>query len=192
MSLLTLTGIAGARGGRMLFEGIDLSVGAGAAVAVGGANGSGKTTLLRIAAGLLAPVAGTAVRSGRIAWLGEAAALDGERTLVEALAFWARADGPGRTAARVADGLAAMDLTELAGVPVRFLSTGQRRRAALARVVASDAALWLLDEPTNGLDTAARAALEAAIATRRATGGAVVAASHQSLAMPGAVTVQLG
>lgn len=191
MSLLTLAAVAGARGGRTLFEGIDLTLAPGDAALVTGPNGAGKTTLLRIAAGLLTPAAGRVARNGPLAWLGEQTALDGERTLSDALAFWARADGKADPHGRVAQGLAAVDLTRLAAVPVRFLSTGQRRRGALARVVASGAPLWLLDEPLNGLDAAARDALENAIQAHRATGGAVLAASHQDLALPGAASVHL-
>ena len=85
-----------------------------------------------------------------------------------------------------------MGLAPLAEVPVRMLSTGQRKRAALARVVASGAPLWLLDEPANGLDADGLARLEAAMAAHRAAGGAILAASHQPLALAGAQTVALG
>ena len=88
--------------------------------------------------------------------------------------------------------MATMGLAGLADVPVRMLSAGQRRRGALASVIASGAALWLLDEPTNGLDAAAAAALEDAIATHRAAGGIVLAATHQTLALPAAATLTLG
>ena len=84
-----------------------------------------------------------------------------------------------------------MGIDHLAEIPVRFLSTGQRKRAALARVVASGARLWLLDEPANGLDTASVAALEAAIDTHRAGGGAVLVASHVPVALPDAQDLRL-
>lgn len=190
MSLLTLAGLAGARGGGTLFADLDLTLAAGGAALVTGPNGAGKSTLLRIAGGLLAPAAGRVERTGRVAWLGEAAALDGERTLAQALAFWAQLDGAD-VAERTVRGLAAFGLTELGEVPVRFLSTGQRRRAALARVVASRADLWLLDEPANGLDAASVTALEAAIAGHRDGGGAVLVATHQPLALPGAQALVL-
>ncbi|GGB20036.1 hypothetical protein GCM10011380_07000 [Sphingomonas metalli] len=95
---------------------------------------------------------------------------------------------PGRIVER---GLAALDLTPLARVPVRLLSTGQRRRAALARVAVSPARLWLLDEPANGLDAAAVARLEALVAAHRAAGGAVLVATHLPLAIPGAEALAL-
>lgn len=192
MSLLILIGVAGARGGRTVFDGVDVTLTAGDAACVSGPNGAGKSTLLRIAAGLLAPAAGSVARPGAAAWLGEAAALDGERTLAGALMFWAQADGLPEPAERVARGLAAVALTGLAMVPVRFLSTGQRRRAALARVVASTAALWLLDEPANGLDMASVTALERVVADHRAGGGAVLVATHQPIDLPGAQRIILG
>jgi len=80
---------------------------------------------------------------------------------------------------------------DLADIPVRLLSTGQRRRAAIARVVASGAPLWLLDEPANGLDAAALGLLETAIATHRASGGAVLVASHTPIKLPAAIPIDL-
>ena len=154
MSLLTLTGVTAVRGGRRVFADIDLVLPPGGACIVSGPNGAGKTTLLRVAAGLLAPAAGLVERTGAVAWLGEAAALDEEQPLAAALMLWARIDGAGDEGS-VSAALCAMGLEELAEVPIRFLSTGQRRRAALARVIASGAPLWLLDEPVSGLDTVA-------------------------------------
>lgn len=192
MSLLALAGVSAVRGGRTLFAGLDLTLRAGEAAVVTGPNGAGKTTLLRIAAGLADADAGTVDRGERIAWLGEGAALDGERSLAAALEFWAFADGEADPRGRVATGLAAFGLAALGEVPVRLLSTGQRRRGALARVVASAAALWLLDEPANGLDASAVAALETALAAHRAAGGAVLVATHQPLALPDAREVRIG
>jgi heme exporter protein A len=108
-------------------------------------------------------------------------------SLKRGLGFWARIDGGNADSA-----LAAMGLSRLAEVPVRMLSTGQRKRAALARVIASGAPLWLLDEPGNGLDMDGLARLEAAMAARRAAGGAILAATHQPLALPGAAQLVLG
>lgn len=192
MSLLALAGLVGVRGGRRLFGPLDLTLAAGGAATVTGPNGAGKTSLLRIAAGLLAPAAGTVARDGAVAWLGEATALDGEQTLAAALAFWARQDAAPDPAGRVARGLAALGVDPLAEVPVRLLSAGQRRRAALARVVASAAPLWLLDEPGNGLDAASLGLLAAAVAGHRAGGGAVMVATHQPLDLSGAQGVAVG
>lgn len=186
---LTLAGIAGARGDRILFEGIDLTLAAGEAALVTGPNGAGKSTLLRIVAGLLAPAAGSVLCDGTRAWLGEAAALDPTRPLGAALAFWAGLDG---ARDRVDGALDAVGLRALAEVPVRFLSTGQRRRAALARVIASGANIWLLDEPANGLDTDAVTRLGELIAVHRAAGGIAVVATHLPIDLPGARAVVLG
>jgi heme exporter protein A len=187
LTLLEFRTVACDRGGRRLFEGLDLALESGGAALVTGPNGAGKSSLIRLAAGLLAPAAGRIERSASVALADEGLALDPKRGLAAALAFWARLDGTDPAAA-----MAAMGLAPLAGVPVRMLSTGQRRRAALARVVASGAPLWLLDEPANGLDPDGQARLEAALARHRAGGGAVLAASHQPLALPGAARIALG
>ena len=185
---LAFEGVACLRGGRLLFEGLRFALAPGEAALVTGPNGAGKSSLIRIAAGLLAPAAGTVRGEGGRALLGEAAALDPELSLDAALRFWARLDGQ---AAHVTDALSAVGLDSLAQVPVRLLSTGQRRRAALARVIASGAPVWLLDEPANGLDMASVAMLEAAIAAHRAGGGIVLAATHLPLALPGAREIAL-
>lgn len=177
------------RGGRRLFDDVSFELAAGEAAVVAGPNGVGKSSLIRIAAGLLPPAAGAVTATGRIALLAEAAALDAERTVSEGLTFWAALDGA--DSAAVAQALDAVGLAALAGVPVRMLSTGQRRRVAMARVVASGAPIWLLDEPGNGLDAASLGRLEALIARHRDAGGIVLAATHLPLAIPGAQTIVL-
>jgi heme exporter protein A len=184
--MLAMRGVACLRGERLLFEGLDAVLAEGGALVVTGPNGVGKSSLLRIAAGLLRPAAGTVERPTRIAWLGEAIALDGERTLGEALGFWARLDGTQQGPAMVA-----MGIDHLARVPVRFLSTGQRRRATIARIIASIAPLWLLDEPANGLDVEGVERLGEAIGMHRARGGAVMAATHLPLPLEGAEELHL-
>jgi heme exporter protein A len=187
LSLLELRAVACVRGGRRLFEGLDLVLEAGGAAFVTGPNGAGKSSLIRLAAGLLHAAAGTVERGAAAALADEGLALDPKPSLARALGFWSRIDGTGAE-----DAIAAMGLAPLAGVPVRMLSAGQRRRAVLARVIASGAPLWLLDEPANGLDSDGEERLAAAIAAHRAGGGAVLAASHQPLALPGATRVALG
>jgi heme exporter protein A len=182
VSLLALRGIACLRGGRLLFEGLDLTLASGEAALVQGPNGAGKSSLIRIAAGLLRAAAGNVDRADA-ALADEHPALDERQPLGPALAFWVKDPGPG---------IEAMGLDRLVDVPVRMLSTGQRKRAALARVIASGAPLWLLDEPGNGLDMDGLARLEAAMAARRAAGGAILAATHQPLALPGAAQLVLG
>jgi len=185
-ALLAFEQVACIRGGRLLFEAIDLELGPGDAAVVTGPNGAGKSSLIRIAAGLLRAAAGRVERGAALALADERLALDERQRLGDALGFWAKLDGG------AADpGIAAMGLEELAVVPVRMLSTGQRKRAALARVVASGAKLWLLDEPANGLDAEGLERLAAAMAVHRAEGGAILAASHQPVGLDGAAELRL-
>ena len=172
MSLLRLDGVTLARGGRLLAEGIEIDLEPGDGLMLTGPNGCGKSSLIRVAAGLLGPAAGRIERAAA-ALADDSLALDRELALGRALAFWR---GP-----RLAEAMAAFGLDRLADVPVRMLSTGQARRARLARVMASGAPLWLLDEPLNGLDRDGAKRLEAALAAHRSVGGAVLAASHQPL-----------
>jgi heme exporter protein A len=183
--LLQMAGVAGWRGGRVLFEGIEVSLMRGQAALVSGPNGVGKSSLLRIAAGLLRPAAGIVTRAAA-ALADEQLALEPRRSLEDALGFWARLD---RSATGPA--LEAMGLAHLRQIPVRILSTGQRKRAALARVIASGAPLWILDEPGNGLDAEGQERLAAAMAAHRAGGGAILAATHQPLGLADAVEVRL-
>ena len=185
--LLEMRGVACLRGGRLLFDGLDLALEPGGAALVAGPNGVGKSSLIRIAAGLLRASAGSVARGGTAALADEGLALDQRLTLDGALGFWARLDG-GEAAA----GLEAMGIAYLREVPVRMLSTGQRKRSALARVVSSGAPLWLLDEPANGLDTEGQERLAEAMAAHRAGGGAILAASHQPLGLHDAPRVTLG
>jgi len=165
-----MRGVALFRGGRLLFEGLDLALGPGEALLLRGANGAGKSSLIRLAAGLLRPSAGR-VEAGRAALQDERLALEPQRPLAAALGFWC-------PSARLGPAMEAMGLGRLADVPVAWLSAGQRRRAALARVVASGAPLWLLDEPANGLDADGVDRLADAVAAHRENGGAVLAAAH--------------
>ncbi len=187
---LRLDDLACLRGGRILFRGVNLALEAGGGALLTGPNGVGKSSLLRVVAGLLPAFAGTVERTGSIALTDERLALDADLPLARSLDFWAKLDRADGHA--VAGALEAMALTPLADVPVRMLSTGQRKRAMLARVIASGAAIWLLDEPGNGLDTASIALLGAAVAAHLAAGGIVVAASHQPLPIDAPVLIALG
>ena len=175
--LLRFDQVACVRGGRLLFEQVSFSLDPGGALWVRGPNGAGKSSLLRLAGGLLEPAAGT-IERGAAALADEGLALDRELPLRRALAFWAALDD---TQPMLDEALSAFDLVHLADVPVRMLSTGQARRARLARVMASGAPLWLLDEPANGLDERSLALLGAAIDAHRRAGGTVLAASHVPL-----------
>ena len=162
------------RGDRLLFKGVGFELHGGEALQLAGPNGIGKSSLMRILAGLLRPYNGHVEHEGLRALSDERPALDAHRPLGEALAFWQRIDGAG-------GGRADFGLEDLLDVPVRYLSTGQRKRAALARLAASGAQIWLLDEPVNGLDTHWGASTQAAIEAHRALGGIAVIASHQPL-----------
>lgn len=181
---LVATDIACRRGDRILFRGLSLSLASGGIIHLAGPNGIGKSSLIRILAGLLRPFAGTVERTGGLALSDERLALDGHQPLGKALDFWQRVDG--EKSAQADFGLA-----DLLDVPVRYLSTGQRKRAALARVAASGAPLWLLDEPLNGLDTHWSCTAQAAIQSHCRKGGAVVIASHQPLSLQDVQVVEL-
>jgi len=170
-ALLRFDGVALRRGGRLLFEGLDLVLEPGEALQVSGPNGSGKSSLIRAAAGLLRAERGRIERSP-LALADESLALDRELPLMRALRFWS---------SPVEEAVEALGLTALAKAPVRWLSSGQQKRATLARVAASGAGLWLLDEPLNALDADGAHRLGELIGAHRASGGAVVAASHQAL-----------
>ncbi len=180
------------RGERTVFERLSFSIGDGDALVLRGPNGSGKSSLLRIMAGLLHLESGELLWNGLdvtqdlhlhrtgLHYVGHQNALKPLLTVTENLAFAASI----RSAeTRCRDALEAFALANLAELPVRLLSAGQRRRLALARLVASPASLWLLDEPTNSLDEDAVAMLQSVINSHRARGGMVVLAAHGTLAM---------
>ncbi|MBB4615263.1 heme ABC exporter ATP-binding protein CcmA [Novosphingobium taihuense] len=181
---LVATDIACRRGDRILFRGLSFDLSEGEVVHLAGPNGIGKSSLIRILAGLLRPFAGTVERTGGLALSDERLALDGHEPLERALAFWRRID-------RAPQVEADFGLADLLDVPVRYLSTGQRKRAALARVAASGAPLWLLDEPLNGLDTHWSCIAQAAIKAHCNAGGAVIIASHQPLSLDAVKVVEL-
>jgi len=170
-ALLRFSDVALVRGGRLLFENLSLAVGPGEALQVAGTNGSGKSSLLRLAAGLLRSSTGDVERSG-VALADDSLALDRELPLGQALAFWGGS---------VAPAMDALGIAHLSGVPVRLLSSGQQKRATLARVASSSAPLWLLDEPLNALDADGAKRLAGLIQRHQDSGGAIVAASHQPL-----------
>ncbi|MEY4239759.1 MAG: heme exporter ATP-binding protein CcmA [Pseudomonadota bacterium] len=182
---LTANNLACQRGERLLFRALGLELASGKALQVKGANGIGKSSLIRILAGLLRPLAGEVARDGSVGLLDERPALDPGLPLGQALGFWQRLDGPGDAE------LAQLGLSGLLEVPVRYLSTGQKKRAALARLLGQEAPIWLLDEPLNGLDTRGVALVEALVAQHCAQGGIALVASHQPIVLPGGQAIDL-
>jgi heme exporter protein A len=172
------------RGDRLLFRRLSFSLGAGTACHVTGANGAGKTTLIRALAGLTTPYAGEVRREGALALLDERTGLDPDLPLGRALAFWFGLDRMDDSEAI----MARLRLAALAEVPVCYLSTGQKKRAALARVLGQRAQIWLLDEPLSGLDTVSQALVSALVREHCAGGGIALIASHQPLDVPGMTT----
>jgi heme exporter protein A len=187
------------RGGREVFEGVNFTVAAGEALAVTGRNGAGKTTLLRLIAGLLEPAlgrleltggAGEATLAEQAHYLGHRDALKPALSVLENLQFWGAylGDKLGDKDASIASGLAALAavaLDGLAGLPAAYLSAGQRRRLAIARLVAAPRPIWLLDEPTAALDTASQERLADLMRSHLAGGGIIVAATHGPLGLDG-------
>ena len=203
-SLLEVADLACRRGGRKVFERLSFSLAAGEMLTLTGRNGSGKTTLLRALALLVRPEAGAIrwqsadvraeaeVWRGRIAWLGHLEGLKGDLSVAENLLSAERLRGAPPAEDRLDSALVAFDLSSLAARAVRTLSAGQRRRTALARVVLTQAPLWLLDEPLNALDAPAQAAFRAALEKHRAAGGLAIAATHADLGFADARTLELG
>jgi heme exporter protein A len=194
-------GLACRRGGRLVFAGLDFRLPAGGALVLTGSNGSGKSSLLRLVATLLAPAAGQLLWQGapvaadpiryRVA-IGYAGHLDAIKPALsprETLSFWAALRGVATPAIEAA--LDRFGLRGVADCPCRFLSAGQRRRLALARLAAAPSPIWLLDEPTAALDRDGDARLIAALAEHRAAGGRLVIATHQPLPLPDAQTIRL-
>jgi heme exporter protein A len=202
LTLFSGEGIACRRGERLVFRGLSFASEPGAALLLTGRNGSGKSSLLRLMAGLSPPEAGklrwaglaieedAAAHRRRLHFIGHQDALKPVLTVAETAAFWAAMKGGSDSGAAAA--LERFRLGALAGQPCRFLSAGQKKRLSLSRLLASPAPLWLLDEPTTGLDTDSVADLEAIIAAHRGAGGIVVASTHIPLRLDGALTCCLG
>ncbi len=194
------------RGERHVFAGLGFALAAGGVLLLSGPNGSGKSSLLRLMAGLLEPASGSLAwgerpvsddpeaHRARLRYLGHLDAVKPVLSAAENLAFWATAQGVRRAGVRragVAGALERVGLTRLADVPARLLSAGQRRRLALARLFLAPADLWLLDEPTVGLDEDSVGRLQAGLADHRRGGGRVVIATHTALDLPGADRLDL-
>ena len=178
--LAVAEGLACARGGVPVLEGVAFSLGPGEALVLTGRNGIGKTTLLRTVAGLQPALAGRLeVAGGEVAYAAHADGIKPTLTVEENLRFWARIFGQGKIDAA----LAAFDLEALADRQGRDLSAGQKRRLGLARLLVTGRWLWLMDEPTASLDTASAGLVEAALVRHLEAGGAALIATHLTLGL---------
>ncbi|HAA91843.1 MAG TPA: heme ABC transporter ATP-binding protein CcmA [Rhodospirillaceae bacterium] len=189
------------RGGRQVFEGLSFTLESGDALILRGPNGSGKSSLLRLMAGLGTPATGAVVwndtsigddrllHAERLHYVGHKNAVKPALTVRENLDVWAKLQGTGAT---VDEALTTFDLGHLKELPARLLSSGETRRLALARLVASEAPLWLLDEPTVGLDQASVSSLTDLLSAHRQQGGMVVMSIHGSFAAENSRTLDLG
>jgi heme exporter protein A len=192
ISSLTAEKLTCVRGDKKLFDGLSFRVTAGQALAVEGANGAGKTSLLRMIAGFLTPAAGRLIvktaqgesddneeRGKVIGWLGHLDGLKPQLTVIEQLTFFAHLHGKAADAAL----LEQIGLARQADLPCRYLSAGQRRRLALARLLVSARPLWLLDEPFAALDRSGQGLVAQLMARHCGEGGIIIAATHDPLGL---------
>lgn len=170
-----------------MFRSLSFELAGGEALHITGKNGTGKTTLIRALAGLTTPFVGGVRCEGAIGLLDERPALDPDLPLGKALAFWERVDG----CSDPNGALSVLGLEPLLDVPVRYLSTGQRKRAALAALLNRGVPIWLLDEPLSGLDATAIDQVAALIQLHLSGGGIALVASHQPLAVAGMKTLAI-
>ncbi len=192
--------LAGARGGDTIFAGVSFALSPGEALLVTGPNGAGKTTLMRVLAGLLPAEAGTVRLEGggeafpdlasALHFLGPANAMKAALSVAENLAFWqAFAGAPDMDIDAALDGVG---LPGIGHLPFGALSTGQKRRVAIARLLLNRRPVWLVDEPTSGLDKRSEARFSAMLSDHLASGGILVASTHLPLGLDGARTLEMG
>ncbi len=187
-ALITVENLTCVRRGRVIFSGLDFTLAPGEALHVIGPNGCGKSSLLRVLSGLLRPVRGAVDCRGKLHYLGHLNAFKSLLSVRENLSTWAGAE---RNAAQEDFALSCFQLDKLSDTPAYLLSSGQGRRLALARLIAVDRPLWLLDEPSVGLDKASVAGLEQVITRHREQGGAVILTTHTPLALPRGTVLNL-
>jgi heme exporter protein A len=191
-------GVRCVRGGREVFSGLDFEASSGEALAVVGPNGAGKTSLLRLIAGVLAPAGGSIALEGgedeltlaeQSHYLGHRDALKPALSVSENLRFWR--DFLGGMTSDPAENLAIVELDHAARLPAAYLSAGQRRRLSIARLLTVRRPVWLLDEPTNALDTAGQKLFSTLMGDHLARGGLIIAATHMPLGIA-ARTLRVG
>ena len=189
--LLVVRGASCAVASRCLFRDLDVTVRGGELVEIRGANGSGKSTLLRGLAGLHELDVELLERCAAFEYVGHRTGLAERLTPAENIRWLMRLRGRNGASHTIASALTRFGLTAIADELCATLSAGQQRRAALARLAATDAPLWLLDEPLNALDQAAADIVRQLVAEHRAAGGAVVCATHASVAAPADVSGEI-
>ncbi len=190
---LSSTRLTVERGGRIVFSDLSFTLDAGSSLTITGPNGAGKSTLLRVLAGLLPLASGTVsfipaseeTLAEQSHYVGHADALKSLLTPVENLEFLGAMLGAGHGGMAAAAALAKFGLSHVAGLPVAYLSAGQRRRVTLARLLVANRPIWLLDEPLTALDRASQALMAQVMAAHLAQGGMIVAATHAPLGLPG-------
>ncbi|MDX8518809.1 heme ABC exporter ATP-binding protein CcmA [Mesorhizobium dulcispinae] len=192
--------LGGERGGETVFSGIGFALEKGEALIVTGPNGAGKSTLLRVIAGLLPAADGRVKVEGggedfpSVAsashYLGHLNAMKTALSVEENLGFWRAFQGePGLD---VEEALETVGLGGLGHLPFGYLSTGQRRRASIAKLLVSRRPIWLLDEPTAGLDKASEERFAGLMRGHCEEGGIIVAATHLPLGLEGAKALRMG
>jgi heme exporter protein A len=195
--------LACVRGERLVFASLSFSLAEGQALILLGPNGSGKSSLLRLLAGLLKPAAGRLLwdsrpvgedreaHAARLHFVGHQDAVKPVLSVEENLSFWARLHDPRAAVAATRTALERLGLWQLREVPGKLLSAGQKRRLNLARLIAAPARLWLLDEPTQGLDRWSVNTLETLCGEHRSAGGMIILSTHTEVGLPGAGELHL-
>lgn len=205
MSLFCGLALSCVRGERRVFADVSFALSAGDALVLVGANGSGKSSLLRLMAGLSRPRSGQVSwadrdihedvtgHAGRLTFVGHSDAIKPTLSVRENLVLWAACRRGGRVAdAPIERALKTLGIERLADLPARYLSAGQRRRLALARLANGRTPLWLLDEPKTALDVQTQARIDRLIAAHRDQGGIVVLSQHGQEVPSGARVLDLG
>lgn len=196
---LTVTDLAGERGGEAVFSRVSFQLAAGDALIITGPNGAGKSTLLRVIVGLLPAAGGSIVFNGdgefpelksSLHYLGHQNALKTALTVNENLGFWQKFAGEPHLS--ITEALETVGLGEVGSLPYGYLSTGQKRRIAITRLLLNYRPIWLLDEPTAGLDKASEKQFADLMAAHLDDGGIIIAATHQPLGLEGARVLEMG
>lgn len=200
---LLAEGLSARRGEDLIFNDISFDLAGGEALVVTGPNGSGKSTLLRVLAGLLGADSGRVRLEGGPAgfehprelshYLGHRNAMKRELTVEENLIFWQRflGDSPGDSGDGLVEAATAVGLADIIHLPFGYLSAGQQRRMAMAKLLVAYRPIWLLDEPTAALDVSADRLFAGLVARHLDRGGIVIAATHQALGFTGVKSLEM-